>query len=185
MRPIRITFYAWAGSWGPFSIKIPCGECSVTRDILLDLMSNELEGIPLELKEGEWLSNWWRPLRHGAWHAPIVMVENKVVSEGEVINRGNLCEAVVKEYTARFEIKESVMFGKPNCPYCVRAKQLLDSNGASYTYKNVLKDERALYEVFIRAKKEVGNKTPITMPQIWLNGKYVGGADELGQLLEE
>jgi hypothetical protein len=30
----------------------------------------------------------------------------------------------------------------------------------------------------------VGPKTPITVPQIWLHGAYVGGADQLSALLK-
>jgi len=34
-----------------------------------------------------------------------------------------------------------------------------------------------------RVKPIVGPKTPITVPQIWLEGEYIGGADQLGQVL--
>ena len=43
---------------------------------------------------------------------------------------------------------------------------------------------RALYEMLARVKPIVGPKTPITVPQIWLDGDYVGGADRLGELLD-
>lgn len=32
-------------------------------------------------------------------------------------------------------------------------------------------------------KPIVGPKTPITVPQIWIDGKYVGGADQLAEML--
>jgi glutaredoxin len=32
--PIVIQVYRWAGKWGPFQINIPCGECSLTKDII-------------------------------------------------------------------------------------------------------------------------------------------------------
>jgi glutaredoxin len=47
----------------------------------------------------------------------------------------------------------------------------------------VVKDPRALYEMLARVKPLVGPSTPITVPQIWLDGSYIGGADELGQRL--
>jgi len=28
---IKITLYRWAGSWGPFKVNIPCGECTLTN----------------------------------------------------------------------------------------------------------------------------------------------------------
>ena len=48
----------------------------------------------------------------------------------------------------------------------------------------MVKDPRALYEMLGRVKPLVGAKTPITVPQIWLDGRYVGGADELSRLLD-
>ena len=35
-----------------------------------------------------------------------------------------------------------------------------------------------------RVKPIVGPKTPITVPQIWIDGKYVGGADELAEIIK-
>ena len=48
--PIRVTLYRWAGQWGPFKIKVPCGECALIVDIIEDTMANELNGVPIELK---------------------------------------------------------------------------------------------------------------------------------------
>lgn len=185
MESINIHLYKWAGKWGPFSIKIPCGECTITKDILLDVIANELADIPIILHENDWLSKWWQTLRRGAWHAPIVLVENKVICEGEAVNRGSICQAVIAEYVQRFDIKNSIIFGKASCPHCVRAKEMLDQAGIEYEYMDVIKNTRALYELFPRAKKHLGKKTPITVPQIWLDGKYIGGADELARNLAQ
>ena len=35
-----------------------------------------------------------------------------------------------------------------------------------------------------RVKPIVGPKTPITVPQIWLEGGYVGGADQLSKTID-
>jgi glutaredoxin len=47
----------------------------------------------------------------------------------------------------------------------------------------VVKEPAALYEMIARVKPIVGPRTPITVPQIWLDGAYVGGADDLSQRL--
>jgi len=39
------------------------------------------------------------------------------------------------------------------------------------------------YEMLARVKPIVGPKTPVTVPQIWVDGKYVGGADELSRIV--
>ena len=46
-----------------------------------------------------------------------------------------------------------------------------------------MKEPRALYEMLARVKPMIGSKTPITVPQIWLDGHYIGGADRLGETL--
>ncbi|MFK7889571.1 MAG: hypothetical protein AB8B63_02055 [Granulosicoccus sp.] len=72
--PVKIILYRWGGSWGPFKVNIPCGECSLTVDVISDTFINELADTPVELETHEWLSQWWRPLKVGRWHAPIVIV---------------------------------------------------------------------------------------------------------------
>jgi len=37
--------------------------------------------------------------------------------------------------------------------------------------------------MFPRAKANIGEKTPVTVPQIWLDGDYIGGADQLSKKL--
>ncbi|EGR1513912.1 glutaredoxin [Vibrio vulnificus] len=182
---IKITLYRWAGSWGPFKVNIPCGECTLTKDILTDTFANELNGIPVELEVKDWLSHWWQPLKLGAWHAPILVVEGKVVSQGEALNRGVLIQSVIKEWTKRDTLKGNIVFGKATCPYCVKAKQLLDAAGIDYQYHDVVKESAALYRMIPEVKAIIGEKTPVTVPQIWLDGSYIGGSDKLEVYLKE
>ncbi|HDY8063430.1 glutaredoxin [Vibrio vulnificus] len=182
---IKITLYRWAGSWGPFKVNIPCGECTLTKDILTDTFANELNGIPVELEVKDWLSHWWEPLKLGAWHAPILVVEGKVVSQGEALNRGVLIQSVIKEWTKRDTLKGNIVFGKATCPYCVKAKQLLDAAGIDYQYHDVVKESAALYRMIPEVKAIIGEKTPVTVPQIWLDGSYIGGSDKLEIYLKE
>lgn len=183
IKPVKVTLYRWAGKWGPFKVKMPCGECALTSDILKDTFENELAGIPVELEVREWLSEWYRPLLKGGWHAPIVFVEDEIISQGHALNRGLLAEAITKHYVARTGIEGTVVFGKATCPHCTRAKQLLDASGIAYTYRDVVKDPRALYEMIPRVKDKIGHHTPVTVPQVWLDGTYVGGADHLAERL--
>ena len=182
-RPVRVTLYRWAGEWGPFKVKIPCGECALTKDVLVDAFETDLAGVPVELDVREWLSEWYRPLFKGGWHAPIVFVEDKIISQGHALNRGVLTEAVIKEYVKRAGLRGTHVFGKDSCPHCVRAKSYLDGAGIDHVYHDVVRDPRALYEMIARVKPIVGPKTPITVPQIWIEGEYVGGADALARLL--
>jgi len=179
MQPVKVKLYRWAGSFGPFNVNIPCGECALTVDVLKDTFENELAGIPVELETHDWLSEWWKPLRRGGWHAPIVIVENRLISQGHALNRGLLTEAVIDAHVRGSDIRGNHIFGKASCPHCVRAKDYLSAANIEHSYHDVVRDARALYEMIGRVKPIIGPKTPVTVPQIWLDGTYVGGADEL------
>jgi glutaredoxin len=183
VEPVNITLFRWAGQWGPWKVNIPCGECSLTLDVIKDTMATELAQVPATLDVREWLTEWWKPLPKGGWHAPIVLVEGKLVSQGAALNRGVLTEAVIKAHTARSAIAGNHVFGKQTCPHCTRGKRYLDEAKIAYAYHDVVKEPAALYEMIARVKPIVGPRTPITVPQIWLDGAYVGGADDLSQRL--
>jgi glutaredoxin len=178
-KPVEILLYRWAGRWGPFKVSIPCGECTLTGDIIRDTIENELAGISVKFETRDWLSNWWQPLLKGGWHAPIVLVDGKIIAQGAALNRGVLAEQVVKAWVGRSEITGNHVFGKDRCGHCVRAKEMLERKGIAFTYHDVIKNPRAVYEMVPRAKHEIGEKTPVTTPQVWLDGKYIGGADAL------
>lgn len=176
---VVIKVFRWAGAWGPFKVNIPCGECSLTKDVIEDTMATELAGVPVELEMRDWLTEWWKPLPKGGWHAPIVMVNDKIVSQGRALNRGLLTEAVIDAHAHQSSLSENVLFGKESCPHCVRAKKYLADADIPFTYRDVVKEPRALYEMLARVKPIIGPKTPVTVPQIWIDGEYIGGASEL------
>lgn len=59
------------------------------------------------------------------------------------------------------------------CPYCIRAKQLLQKKGQKYTEVDVSVDD-TLREAMT---KKAGGKR--TVPQIFIGEKHVGGCDDL------
>lgn len=181
----RITLYRWAGKWGPFKVTIPCGECSLTKDVIRDTIDKELAGIPVTLEIVDWLGVWWKPLARGGWHAPIVMVDRRVISQGAALNRGVLTQAVIEAHARRSEVAGSQLFGKESCPHCKRARGYLDAANIPYAYRDVVGNPRDMYEMLARVKPIVGAKTPITVPQIWIDGRYVGGADQLSRIVAQ
>ncbi|OFW90360.1 MAG: glutaredoxin 3 [Alphaproteobacteria bacterium RIFCSPHIGHO2_12_FULL_45_9] len=64
------------------------------------------------------------------------------------------------------------------CPYCVRAKQLLDAKDVDYTEIDVTGDDEARMAL---VEKSGGRKT---VPQIFINGQSIGGYDDLRALEE-
>jgi glutaredoxin 3 len=68
------------------------------------------------------------------------------------------------------------IYSTPTCPYCIAAKRLLDKKGVKYTDLDVSRDPglRALM-----TKRAGGSRT---VPQIFIDGKHVGGCDDLHAL---
>lgn len=69
------------------------------------------------------------------------------------------------------------IYSTPSCPYCVRAKQLLDSKNLTYEEVNVMESLEAA-ELFAQWKVR-------TVPQIVHNNVRVGGYEDLVKYLEE
>ena len=55
-KPVQVTLYGWAGAWGPFKFTIPCGECSLTLDVITETFETALAGVPVALDVREWLT---------------------------------------------------------------------------------------------------------------------------------
>lgn len=65
------------------------------------------------------------------------------------------------------------------CPYCVKAKRLLDAKDADYTEINLTGDDAGREALLRRAN---GMRT---VPQIFIDGKHIGGCDDLYELEEK
>jgi glutathione-dependent peroxiredoxin len=65
----------------------------------------------------------------------------------------------------------AVVFAKPGCPHCARAKALLDQHGIAY---EVVELGKGITFSTIRAVSGKG-----TAPQVFIGGRSIGGADEL------
>ena len=65
-----------------------------------------------------------------------------------------------------------IVYSKEVCPYCVKAKALLKRKGAEFTEIKIVDD--ATKEEMI--KKSGGR---MTVPQIFINEKHIGGCDDL------
>jgi glutaredoxin 3 len=76
-------------------------------------------------------------------------------------------------------MKDVVVYTTEFCPYCVRAKRLLQTKGVPF--REIRLDlEPGLRDEVIR--KSGGSRT---VPQIFIRGVHVGGCDELHDLERE
>lgn len=71
------------------------------------------------------------------------------------------------------------VYTTPYCPYCTRAKSLLRSKGVAFDEIDVSGDS-VLREKMIEMS---GGRR--TVPEIFINGKIIGGYDELRALEDE
>jgi ribonucleoside-diphosphate reductase alpha chain len=76
------------------------------------------------------------------------------------------------------EIKETIIYGKPNCPQCTMAKSLLDSRGIEFEYVDITTTGKTAAEI-------TGRPDVRSLPQVYLNGVYIGGFNELYKELTE
>jgi glutaredoxin 3 len=58
------------------------------------------------------------------------------------------------------------------CPYCIRARNLLDSKGVAYRDIAVDNEPRLRREMMIRSGRH-------TVPQIWIGERHIGGYDDM------
>ena len=65
------------------------------------------------------------------------------------------------------------IYTKVTCPYCIRAKHLLDSKGVEYREIKVDFGGPEKQEMVQRANGRM------TVPQIFIGGRHIGGCDDL------
>ncbi|WP_066700860.1 glutaredoxin 3 [Sphingobium amiense] len=71
------------------------------------------------------------------------------------------------------------IYTKAWCGYCARAKKLLDSKGIDYQDYDITMGGPKREEMLERAPGRT------TVPQIFIDGRHVGGSDDLMQLDRE
>ena len=71
-----------------------------------------------------------------------------------------------------------VMYSTRFCPYCMRARSLLESKGVAYTDIAVDGQPGLRREMTERSGRH-------TVPQIWIGEHHVGGFDDLARLEQQ
>jgi len=73
---------------------------------------------------------------------------------------------------------KAIVWSKPDCPYCVVAKKLLETKGYEI-------EERKLGFGWNREQLFEAVPNARTVPQIFLDGQYIGGSDDLKKYFNE
>ena len=77
----------------------------------------------------------------------------------------------------------TVVYSKPNCPSCVKAKMILKNKNIPFTESIIGKDIQV--ETLMKEFEMNNLPMPRTAPQIILHGKYVGGYENLLQYIDD
>lgn len=75
-------------------------------------------------------------------------------------------------------MKRALIWSKYHCPYCDQARALLESHGIDY-------EERKIGDGYTREELLESVPNARTVPQIFLDGKHIGGFTELRQFLQQ
>jgi len=73
---------------------------------------------------------------------------------------------------------KAIIWSKPDCPYCVIAKKLLETKGYEV-------EERRVGFGWNREQLLEAVPNARTVPQIFLDGQYIGGSDDLKKYFSE
>jgi glutaredoxin 3 len=74
----------------------------------------------------------------------------------------------------------NIVYTKPDCPWCDKAKALLDSYDIQYATLTLGQDFSREY-----LQKMLPEGSKVTVPQVILNGKRIGGYEELIAYFEQ
>lgn len=71
-----------------------------------------------------------------------------------------------------------VVFGRENCPYCVKAKDFLKEKQLGFSYLDVSADEKFFLQMNSWVQEATGAPAR-TVPQIFIDGDHIGGYTDL------
>ena|SRR6059036_2029596 len=91
---VQVTLYRWAGHKWFWEIRSECEECDLAVHLIRELLKTELRGAPIQFEVKNWLDHVGESLKHGGWHPPVVLVNNRLVSQGEVPSRERLVQSI-------------------------------------------------------------------------------------------
>lgn len=95
-----------------------------------------------------------------------------------VLREGGMSNSIIATSGNESGVNNSIkieIYSTEYCPYCTRARMLLDSKGVSYTEFRVDLDTELRSEMESRSKRT-------TVPQIFIGDQHIGGFDDLAQL---
>jgi glutaredoxin len=186
-KTVKLTLYRYAGKFLFIRIKNRCKECDITYTILQRLMNEAFYGKPVSLQIVPWLDNFWKVIWKGGWHAPILTVNGKVFSQGQVPDISKLLSTIGRilddpslVQLGEIKIEKSVIpekefditvYFSPACPHCRGLLSYLDNHSIQYLGRDVTQSETA--------RKDVERLTGrLSIPVLVAKGEIIQGFDK-------
>ncbi|MFQ5732770.1 MAG: trehalase family glycosidase [Planctomycetaceae bacterium] len=184
---VHLTLYRYAGRFLFLRIHKRCEACDVTYAVLNRLMADVFAGKPVKLRVAPWLDRWWKPLLRGGWHAPILLLDGKMFSQGSVPDVPALIRAVAArlgdeglavradEYAKRkrptaTRDEDLVVYGSPACPHCRDLVRYLEVNDVRFVLRDVSSSPTAREELRTRTGS-------FQIPIVCKGDRWISGTD--------
>lgn len=75
----------------------------------------------------------------------------------------------------RGDMAKVEIYTKAFCPYCTRAKRLLEGKGVAFDEYDITMDVGLRREMIDRSSGR------LTVPQVFIGGRHIGGSDDLAE----
>lgn len=72
-------------------------------------------------------------------------------------------------------MKKVIIYTFETCPFCIRAKRLLNNKGIEFTEIDITNEKYKLYELKTKTNSS-------TVPQIFIDDEFIGGCDDIVEL---
>jgi glutaredoxin len=79
-------------------------------------------------------------------------------------------------------LDRNIVYSKPGCEHCARAKEFLAAKNISYEERTIMNSQNSKDLTLLMQQQGI-SPVAITTPQIWLKGQYIGGATALEEYL--
>lgn len=97
-KKVTVLVYFWGGQKFGIKIKSTCKECDISIPIIKSIIKTDFKGKHIQIEIKPWLDNIFEVFfKYRGWHAPIIAVNDRLVTQGKVVNLNALRETIKEE----------------------------------------------------------------------------------------
>lgn len=97
-------YYITGRQLGPLTVPNSwCEECDITVRLVRKVVDEVAPSAGMRFSAKPWIRHVFEALRHGGWHAPVVLIQGEVFSQGVVPDEARLRERLASYVAASLE----------------------------------------------------------------------------------